>query len=47
MLAKLSQEEKQKIATRIEDMLEKDDISETVKKELQIFRIGVKLSLGD
>ena len=46
LLAKFSQEEKQKIASRIETMLKKSDISEKVENELKLFRIAVKLSMG-
>ncbi len=46
ILTKFSQEEKQKISTRIETLLLQEDISEEMKKQLQIFRIAIKLSLG-
>ena len=47
LLAKFSQEDKQKIYTRIETRLENEDISEKLENELKLFRIAVKLSMGN
>ena len=47
LLAKFSQQDKQKISSRIETMLEKDTLSETLENELKLFRIAVKLSMGN
>lgn len=46
MLSDFSQEEKQKIATRIEILLKQEDISSDLQEKLKIFKIAVKLSLG-
>ena len=46
LLVKFSQEDKQKITSRIETLLEKSHISEKLENELKLFRIAVKLSIG-